>query len=133
MDVNNIIDRVSKYDTNLAKEISRYLNTRKYGLVYEESKPEFVSLPNKKVISGDLVNILPPRENLDVNRKDKKNSDKSEKDNEKYKRNWRVISIDRDSNKATLLSLGKDQDQETVTVNYDDLVAISRFDQPIYT
>lgn len=118
MNVNNIIDRVSKYDTNLAKEIDRYLNTRKYGLVYEESKPEFVRLPNKRVVRGELVNILSPRGVL-------------EKKDEKHKRNWRVTAIDKDSNEATLLSLEKDR--ETITANYDDLVAVARFDQPIYT
>lgn len=134
MNLNNILDRVSKYDTNLAKEISRYLNTRKYGLVYEESKPEFVRLPNKKVVNGNLVNILPPRKILKDKAKDKKDKDKDkneEDDEEKYTRNWRVLSIDKGNNKATLLSLGKER--KTVTVNYDDLVAIARFDQPIYT
>ena len=143
MNVKSIIDRVSKYDTNLAKEISGYLNSRKYGLVYEESKPEFVSLPNKEVVRGDLVNILPPRKTLkeetkgknnkDKNRKnkDKKKAEKEEAENRKYKLKWRVVSLDKKNNKATLVSLEKDQ--ETVTVNYDDLVAISRFDQPIYT
>lgn len=130
MNLNNIIERVSKYDNNLAKEISRYLNTRKYGLVYEESKPEFVRLPNKKVVTGDLVNILTPRGNADNKAKDKK--DKNEKDDaKKYTRNWRVISIDKDNCKATLISLEKDQ--TSATANYDDLVAIARFDQPIYT
>lgn len=143
MDVNNIINRVSKYDTNLAKEISRYLNSRKYGLVYEESKPEFVSLPNKEVVRGDLVNILPPRKSLkdetkgknnkgkSKKNKDKKKTEKDEDDNKKHKRRWRVVSLNKKNNKATLLSLEKDQ--TTVTANYDDLVAISRFDQPIYT
>ena len=125
MNVKSIIDRVSKYDTNLAKEISGYLNSRKYGLVYEESKPEFVSLPNKEVVRGDLVNILPPRKTLkeetkgknnkDKNRKnkDKKKAEKEEAENRKYKLKWRVVSLDKKNNKATLVSLEKDQ--ETVT------------------
>lgn len=118
MNLNNIIDRVSKYDASLAKELSRYLNSRKYGLVYEESKPEFVRLPNKEVVRGDLVNILPPRGVLETKSK-------------KYKNKWRVASVNKDNNEAVLLSLGKDQ--KKITANYDNLVAIARFDQPIYT
>ncbi|MEK1472515.1 site-specific DNA-methyltransferase [Limosilactobacillus fermentum] len=118
MNANDIVNRVSKYDSNLAKEISRYLNSRKYGLVYEESKPEFVRLPNKTVVKGDLVNILPPRGTL-------------ENDDAKYKAKWKVTSVDKNSNEAKLISLEKDHKE--VTANYDDLVAIARFDQPIYT
>lgn len=118
MNVNDIVNRVSKYDSNLAKEISRYLNSRKYGLVYEESKPEFVRLPNKTVVKGDLVNILPPRGTL-------------ENDDAKYKDKWKVTSVDKNSNEAKLISLEKDHKE--VTANYDDLVSIARFDQPIYT
>lgn len=117
MNVNDIVNRVSKYDSNLAKEISRYLNSRKYGLVYEESKPEFVRLPNKTVVKGDLVNILPPRGTL-------------ENDDAKYKDKWKVTSVDKNSNEAKLISLEKDHKE--VTANYDDLVSIARFDQPIY-
>ena len=61
MNVNDLVNQVAKYNTDLAKDIRRYLSNRKYGLVYEESKPEFVRLPTKKVVEGDLVNILPPR------------------------------------------------------------------------
>lgn len=118
MNVNDIVNRVSKYDSNLAKEISRYLNSRKYGLVYEESKPEFVRLPNKTVVKGDLVNILPPRGTV-------------KSDDSKYQDKWRVTALDKEHNKVKVMSLEKED--KTLTVNYDDLVAIARFDQPVYT
>lgn len=118
MNANDIINRVSQYDNNLAQEISRYLNSRKYGLIYEESKPEFVRLPNKTVVKGDLVNILPPRGTV-------------KSDDSKYQDKWRVTALDKEHNKVKVMSLEKED--KTLTVNYDDLVAIARFDQPVYT
>lgn len=53
--------RAAQYDETLARDIRDYVHGRKYGLVYEASKPEFVRMWKKPVVRGDLVNILPPR------------------------------------------------------------------------
>mgnify|MGYP000874970917 CR=1 FL=1 len=114
--INNLINQVSKYDTELAKEIRRYIDSRKYGLVYEKSKPEFVRLPNKMVVEGDIVNILPPR-GISEKKTDIKCNEK-----------WRVLNI-----KNGLAELSSLERNEVKTVNFNDLIAIARFDQPIYT
>lgn len=120
MNVNDLVNQVAKYNTDLAKDIRRYLSNRKYGLVYEESKPEFVRLPTKKVVEGDLVNILPPRGTQEKDLDDDSTYNGQEK--------WRVLSVD--NNKAKISSLERKSEK---IVNYDSLISIARFDQPIYT
>lgn len=61
MNINDLIERVAQYDNSLAKDLSEYVRGREYGLVFEASKPEFVRMWNKPVVRGDLVNVLPPR------------------------------------------------------------------------
>ena len=55
------VEKSKKSDENLARDIKDYVHGRKYGLVYEASKPEFVRMWKKPVVRGDIVNILPPR------------------------------------------------------------------------
>ena len=117
MNANDLISRAAKFDEELARDIQRFIGNRQFGLVYEESKPEFVRLYNKPVVVGDTVNILPPRgvmENMT-----------SETD--EYEVKWRVISIAEST--AHLKCL---ESENEVDVSTDDIVAFARFDQPIY-
>ena len=61
MRLEDLMERAAKYDENLARDIKDYVHGRRYGLVYEASKPEFVRMWKKPVVRGDIVNILPPR------------------------------------------------------------------------
>ena len=61
MQISDLISRAAQYDASLARDLSEYVRGRRFGLVYEASKPEFVRLYNKPVAIGDLVNVLPPR------------------------------------------------------------------------
>lgn len=61
MRLEDLMERAAQYDENLARDIKDYVHGRKYGLVYEASKPEFVRMWKKAVVRGDIVNILPPR------------------------------------------------------------------------
>lgn len=117
MQINDLIDRVEKLDASLARDLRKFVNKRKLGLVYEESKPEYVRLTNKPVVVGDLVNILPPRGTME----DMTGDDESDVV-------WRVLLID-NTGRAIVGSLETDVATE---VAYDDLVAVARFDQTIY-
>lgn len=54
MDVNDLTTRAAKYDEGLAHDIANYIRIRRYGLVYEVSKPEFVRLWNKPVVRVEI-------------------------------------------------------------------------------
>ena len=117
MNANDLISRAAKYDEGLARDIQRFIGNRQFGLVYEESKPEFVRLYNKPVVVGDTVNILPPRgimENMTS-------------DTDEHEVKWRVVSITNST--AHLECLESD---DTKDVSIDDIVSYVRFDQPIY-
>lgn len=117
MNVNDLVSRAAKYDEGLARDIQKFVENRQFGLVYEESKPEFVRLYKKPIVVGDTVNILPPRgevENLSS-------------DTDEHETKWRVVYITDQT--AHLVSL--DSDDET-DVSVDDIVPFVRFDQPIY-
>lgn len=119
MQINDLIDRVAKLDGGeaLAKDLRRFVGKRKFGLVYEESKPEYVRLHNKPVVEGDLVNALPPRGTME--------DTTGEDDADTI---WRVLSID-DNGAAVIGSIETDAAREVL---YDDLVAVARFDQAVY-
>ena len=117
MNINDLIERVSKFDNSLAKDLSEYVRGREYGLVFEASKPEFVRLWNKPVVRGDLVNVLPPRGVME----DTKNDD--DPSNITYR------FVKKDGNKAVLCDI---KTRNEIEANLDDLVSIARFDQPIY-
>jgi adenine-specific DNA-methyltransferase len=117
MQAQDLIKRVAEYDESLARDLQKFIGSRKLGLVYEESKPEYVRLWNKPVVEGDLVNVLPPRgipENL---------SD----DADEHDVIWRVAQIN--GNKARLLKV---ENGDLRDASLDDLVAVARFDQNIY-
>lgn len=118
MQINDLIDRVEKLDggSELARDLRKFVNKRRLGLVYEESKPEYVRLTSKPVVEGDLVNVLPPRGTME----DMSGDDESDEI-------WVVESIDDES--AHLVELEGDG---TCNVVYEDLVAVARFDQTIY-
>lgn len=117
MQAQDLIQRVAAYDEPLARDLQKFIGARKLGLVYEESKPEYVRLTNKPVVVGDLVNVLPPRGVME---------DLSD-DHDEHDVIWRVAGIEGDE--AALLNLSTG---EREVVKVDDLVSIARFDQPIY-
>ncbi len=61
MRLEDLVEKAAQYDELLAKDFRDFVHGRKYGLVFEASKPEFVRVWKKEVVRGDLVNILPPR------------------------------------------------------------------------
>lgn len=117
MQANDLIDRVEELDPSLARDLRKFVNGRKLGLIYEESKPEYVRLTNKPVVVGDLVNLLPPRGTME----DMFGVDDSDVI-------WRVLITD-ETGRAVIRSIDTDEIREAA---YDDLVAVARFDQTIY-
>lgn len=116
MQVNDLIDRVEKLDADLTRDLRRFVNTRKLGLVYEKSKPEYARLYNKPVVEGGLVNALPPRGVME--------DMVGEDDTDVI---WSVMSIE--DNDALLL--GTDDDT-AIKANVSDLVAVAPFDQTMH-
>lgn len=117
MQAQDLVKRVSALDPSLGRDLQNYLGTRRLGLVWEESKPEYVRLWNKPVIEGDLVNILPPRgeaENLID-------------DGDEHDTIWRVAKIT--DGTARLVSF---EGNTMCDASMDDLVSVARFDQRIY-
>ena len=117
MQAQDLIKRVSALSPELGRDLASYLGTRRLGLVYEESKPEYVRLWNKPVVEGDLVNVLPPRGEAE----DLTN------DADKHDDIWRVAKID--DGTAHLMSAER---EEMLDAKMDDLVPVARFDQDIY-
>lgn len=117
MRLEDLMERAAQYDENLARDIKDYVHGRKYGLVYEASKPEFVRMWKKPVVRGDIVNILPPRGVIE----DTKNDD------DPSESIYKVIAI-----YEGVATLRNEQSNETVTASVDDIVALARFDKPIY-
>ncbi len=117
MKLEDLMERASRYDETLARDIKDYVHGRKYGLVYEASKPEFVRMWKKPVVRGDLVNILPPRGMLE--------DTKSEDDPAEVV--FKVTGIS--GNVAKLRNPETGEDTEAAI---DDVVALARFDRPIY-
>lgn len=118
MQINDLINRVEALEggETIARDLRKFINKRKLGLVYEESKPEYVRLVGKPVVEEDLVNVLPPRGTME---------DMSGDDDADVI--WFVESIDDD--KAHLVAL---EGNDSCDAAYDDLVAVARFDQTIY-
>ena len=117
MRLEDLMERAAQYDENLARDIKDYVHGRRYGLVYEASKPEFVRMWKKPVVRGDIVNVLPPRGVME----DTKNEDDSSEIV------YKVISIS-----DGVATLHNEKTDETVTASVDDIVALARFDKPIY-
>lgn len=117
MRLEDLMERAAQYDENLARDIKDYVHGRKYGLVYEASKPEFVRMWKKPVVRGDIVNILPPRGVME----DTKNED------DPSEIVYKVIAIS-----EGVATLRNEKTGETVTASVDDIVALARFDKPIY-
>ena len=109
MRLEDLMERAAQYDENLARDIKGYVHGRKYGLVYEASKPEFVRMWKKPVV----LNILPPR---GVMEDTKNNDDPSEIV-------YMVISIS-----EGVAALRNEQADEIATASVDDIVALARFD-----
>ncbi len=117
MRLEELMNRAAQYDESLARDIKDYVHGRRYGLVYEASKPEFVRMWKKPVVRGDLVNILPPRGAAEDTKSEDSPSEIV----------YRVIGIA--DGTATLRD---DKTGETVAAPVDDVVALARFDKPIY-
>lgn len=115
--IDDLISRAGRYDADLARDIAEYVRGRQYGLVFEASKPEHVRLWNKPIAIGDLVNILPPRGQAEDTASDTDPADI-------------IYAVkDIDGSNASLVAI---ETREEVTAAIDDLVALARFDQPIY-
>lgn len=118
MQINDLIDRVERLDggADIARDLRKFANKRRLGLVYEESKPEYVRLTSKPVVEGDLVNVLPPRGTME----DMSGDDEADDI-------WIVDAVvDRTAHLVAV------EGSETRDVAYDDLMAVARFDQTIY-
>ena len=118
MRLEDLMERAAQYDELLARDIKDYVHGRKYGLVYEASKPEFVRMWKKPVVRGDLVNILPPRGEME--------DTKSENDPSEVV--YKVVSIC-----AGVAKLCNEETNEKTECSVDDIVSLARFDKPIYT
>lgn len=117
MKLEELVERASKYDDLLAKDIKDYVRGQKYGLVYEASKPEFVRLWNKPVVRGDSIQVLPRRGEKEDNK------DENNPSNIIYK----VLNIEGQVAKAL-----NEENGEAIEANINDVVAVARFDKPIY-
>lgn len=117
MRLEDLVDRAAQYDENLARDIKDYVHGRKYGLVYEASKPEFVRMWKKPVVRGDIVNILLPRGIMED----------TNSDNDPSEIIYKVTAIS-----DGVATLRNEQTDEIVTASVDDIVALARFDKPIY-
>lgn len=116
-----LIGRVHDTDPALASailaEVKKLQNRREYGLVYEAHAPEGVRLWGKKVLTGDIVNVLPPRGVMET----KENS-----------LEWKVVSINRKDRAAHVIRKINDTTYDEKDVSLDDLVVYADFRQTIY-
>ena len=119
--LDTLIGRVHESDPALANaisaEIKKLQNRREYGLVYEAHAPEGVRLWGKKILAGDIVNVLPPLGVMET------------KDNSLE---WKVVSINRKENTAHVIRKVDDNAYDEKDVSVDDLVAYADFRQTIY-
>ena len=119
--LDELISRVGTLDGSLAdaikSEIQKLQNKREYGLVYEPHAPEGVRLWGKKILVGDIVNVLPPRGVMES----KENS-----------LEWQVVSINRKDKTAHVARSLGDNSYDEKNVALDDLVAYADFRQTIY-
>lgn len=108
---------------DLEREVTALSDRRSFGLNFERHVPEAVELPGRKVRRGDKVRILPPRGDVEA---------------EADERLWRVISIDRKANIASLELMQQfvtddvEIDGLSCEVALDDLVVVAEFRDPIY-
>lgn len=117
MKLEELVAKASEYDEILARDIKDYIHGRRYGLVYEASKPEFVRMWKKPVVRGDIVNILPPRGIME----DTKNDDDSSEII------YKVVGLSKG-----LATLWNEKNDEIIEVEKKDIVPLARFDKPIY-
>ena len=119
--LDTLIGRVHESDPGLANalmaEIKKLQNRREYGLVYEAHAPEGVRLWGKKILTGDIVNVLPPRGVMET----KENS-----------LEWKVVSINRKEKTAHVIRKVDDSAYDEKNVSVDDLVAYADFRRTIY-
>lgn len=108
--IQETISEVEKLNPELARQIKKFVKDHSYGLVFENNLPDAVRLYNKEVCTGDVVNILPPRGELDK---------------EQNYMPWVVKNIDGDV--ATI-----EHDSETRKVNVEELVVILSHHDIIY-
>lgn len=118
--LDTLIGRVHDTDPALAdailSEVKKLQNRREYGLVYEAHAPEGVRLWGKKIVTGDVVHVLPPRGVMEK---------------EENRIEWKVISV----NKNKVAHVSRKIDDSTIDekdVAVEDLVAYADFRQIIY-
>jgi adenine-specific DNA-methyltransferase len=121
--INDLLRQLKTKDEALAADIEREITAlqdrRAFGLNFERHVPEAVELPGRRVRKGDKVRVLPPRD------EPKAKADETL---------WRVVSIDRAAETASLapLAAADEKDTGTVTATIDDLVVVAEFRDPIY-
>ncbi|WP_346661763.1 DNA methyltransferase [uncultured Methanobrevibacter sp.] len=108
--IQETISEVAKLDTELARQIQKFVKDHSYGLVFENNLPEGVRLYKKAVSAGDVVNIFPPRGQFE------------KEDNFMP---WVVKNIK--DGVATI-----EHDSKTKNVNVDDLVVTVSYRDVIY-
>ncbi len=108
--IHETIFEVAKFNPELARQIQKYVKDHSYGLVYESNLPEAVRLYKKTVCVGDVVNILPPRGQIDT---------------EENSVPWVVKTV-----KAGIATL--QHDDETKDVSVEDLVVTVSYRDVIY-
>jgi adenine-specific DNA-methyltransferase len=111
--ISNLLNKIEAPDVRFAieSEFSRLKNHKKFGLVFENHKPEVLSLWKKKPQRGDYVAL---------------------KDSAHFEI-WKVLSIK--SNIATLIKdeLAKNSSSTNeIDIGVDSIVVVKRFGDPIY-
>ena len=111
-------------DPSIISAFEEFAGNRSYGYVFEHNRPEPARLWRKRVVPGDVVNVMPPRDGKSLSKRRKEAS---------YVK-WRVEKI---SNGVASLSRNTvdrkgNPKTECKDVHVSDVVAVAEFDQPIY-
>jgi adenine-specific DNA-methyltransferase len=111
--INELLSRIAPSSVRVAieSELSRLKNYKKFGLVYENHRPEVLTLWNKQPQRGDFVYIK----------------------GTSIANAWRVLSVH--NNDAVLVPAESDNEDEKkteCTIALSDLVVVKRFGDPIY-
>lgn len=119
--VQSLVDRAVKLgDRQLAADIRAFAAQRQFGLVFEHNRPERLRLYGKPIMAGDVVQVLPER---------------GKKEDSSSQLLWLVKTLRGGvADLEPYQSLSYDEnDREPCSAATDDVVAVTEYDQPIYT
>ena len=102
---------------DLRREYDALADRRSFGLNFERHVPEAVELPGRKVRKGDMVRILPPRDETRTTGND---------------RLWRVVSTATESGVRQAQLVSRDDAEDEASACVEDLVVVAEFRDPIY-